>query len=389
MKQALILLFATVLPFGLGGAAMAFIVAPAYRKAVQSGSEEAAHRLADTVAWNLTRDVARLERLAGWQELRRDLTVPPLSSARVAELEKNWTLLGADSPPIRWITENLVSRELRWLQQTDASAAEILVTNAKGHLTAASARPTDFSQADELWWQYAFNQGRGRVYISDPTFDRSTQVWAFDIAVPVYADGSPGSQAIGVVKLTLDMNQAFRDLRAVRIGEDGYGMLVDGRGRVLISPEAAPPLSQSVDPRALDRMRTKPQGSALVGTGADAMLASWSRVPLTERLDAASPRTPRLFAFTRRSAAAAYGPLRMVHQSMLVIGIVTILLAVGLGYYLVDRLVVRHIRMLAEGMRQLSRGDFTRAAEIADALLGIEEPAPDRPQPATRKRAST
>ena len=33
-KQALILLLATVLPFGLGGAAVHFVVAPAYRRAV-------------------------------------------------------------------------------------------------------------------------------------------------------------------------------------------------------------------------------------------------------------------------------------------------------------------------------------------------------------------
>jgi len=60
----------------------------------------------------------------------------------------------------------------------------------------------------------------------------------------------------------------------------------------------------------------------------------------------------------------------VVHRWMLVIGLLTIAAAVGLGYWLADRLVVRHIRTLAAGMRELARGDFEEAAAIAERLTG-------------------
>ncbi len=384
MKQALILLFATVLPFALGWAAMAFIVAPAYRQAVRSGTEEAARRLAESASRDLTRDVSRLERLAAWMELRKLVRLPPVGVEEAARLDRQWSRLPANSPAVERVLENPVSRELRWLHETDAATAEIMVTNRAGRVVAASAHPADFIQSDEAWWRQAYAEGRGRVFISDLFHDRNADVWAFDIAVPVYGEGAEGSPVIGVLKMTLDVGHAFKDLRTARVGEDGQALLVDAKGQVLVSPDETEPLSRNIDGDAIGRLQQQWEGSMVLGTGEEALLTSWSRVPILDRLDQRTAQVPRLYVVTQRSAAAAFGPLRRVHQWMLLIGLVTITFAVTLGYVLVDRLVVRHIRVLAEGMRELSQGNFEKAAAIADDLLGYSEPEPPKPQPRER-----
>lgn len=384
MKQALILLVATVLPFALGWAAVALIVAPAYRQAVRNGTEEAARRLAESAARDLTRDVSRLERLAAWMELRRLVRVPPVSNEEATRLDQQWRRLPLDSPQVQRVLENPVSRELRWLHQTDASTAEILVTNRAGRVVAASTNPDDFVQSDENWWRQTYAGAQGRVFISDLFHDRSADVWAFDIAVPVYGEGAEGSPVIGTLKMTLDVGHAFKDLRTARVGEDGQALLVDANGQVLVSPGETEPLSRNIDGQAIGRLKRQWEGSMILGSGEEALLTSWSRVPIVDRLDQRTARVPRLYVVTQRSAAAAFGPLRKVHQWMLLIGLVTISFAVGLGYILVDRLVVRHIRVLAEGMRELSQGNFEKAAAIADDLLGYSGTEPPRPQPQER-----
>jgi hypothetical protein len=51
---------------------------------------------------------------------------------------------------------------------------------------------------------------------------------------------------------------------------------------------------------------------------------------------------------------------------------------VGAGYWLAEVLMVRQIRRLAEGMRELALGDFSRAHAIADELVGFEPAAAGR-----------
>jgi hypothetical protein len=370
-KQALILLLATVLPFAMGAAAVALVVAPAYERVALRAAEEHAERLAEHTAWNLARDISRLERLAAWVQLRRLVMQPPVSDARARELDGRWARLTADTPELRELLDNLVSRELRWWQETDANVLEIFVTNARGYLVAASVKTTDFIQSDEYWWQTAYARGGGRVFISDVLRDAGSSLWAIEIAVPVHADAGVGSAVVGVMKMTLDAPRAFQDVQRATLGQTGQSMLVNRMGRVVVSPEDGPGLSEPVRYPELPLLRRRPSDSGIVGRGDAADLYAWAQVPLMEQLDLQSARVPTLFVVTRRSTAEVFGPLRIVHRSMLGIGIVTIFLAVVLGYWLADRLVVRPIRLLAAGMRELAQGDFQEAERIAERLVRV------------------
>lgn len=367
-KQALILLLATVLPFALGGAAVHFVVAPAYRRAVASGSQEVARRLADHLAWNVARDVARLGRLAAWDRLRDRARASRRTEVEARELERRWPDLTGRDPDLRALLGSAVSEELAWWQRTDVGTTELIATDARGQVIAASGKPADFLQADEDWWQKAYAGGRGRLYVSDVLYDESARTWGIEIVVPLYEDGAPGTRALGVLKQELDLARTFDELRAASVGATGEVMLVDHRGRVLVSGRSDTPTTSTLAAPDLTLLRSTSVGTALARAEPDGALFAWSEVPLRTQLDMRRARVPTLFVVTRRRTEEAFGPLHAVQRWMLFIGIATISLAVIAGYWLAELLVVRQVRTLARGMHALSRGSFEGALAIADEL---------------------
>jgi hypothetical protein len=364
-KQAVILLLATVLPFAMGGAATLWVVVPAYRRIVFNASEGEARRLAEQMAWNLSREVVRLERLAAWDEVRRLAQRSSAGAAPAGPTQEQWGKLPDSSPLIRRALQNLVARELRWWQQTDPDAVELFATDAKGRIIAASGRTTDYEQADEHWWQTAFASGQGRVYVSEVVWDESARAWVLDIAVPIYADAVSGSRTVGVMKMSVDANRAFHNIRRFAPGT-ATAALVDAEGKMVVSTAG----HRGMPFPRRDRLFRDAVGSAQNGRGEEASLYSWSRLPAGEYVDSPGSRVPVLYVVLERSAARTFAPLRDLNRLMLLIAGATILLAVALGWWLAEVLVVRQVRTLAEGMRELARGHFSRAAAIADDLTG-------------------
>lgn len=378
--MAIILLVATLIPFALGGAAVHLVVEPAYRNAVRRVAEEQTRRLAEQVAWNLGLEANRLEKLAAWSEMRDLTRQGALSQAEAEALERRWDGLAAESEAVRPFLQNPISRELRWWRDTDAGVAEILATDAHGRLVAATGKTTDVLQADEPWWQAAFAGGQGRIYVSDVEADPSTRTSVIHVAVPVYADGAAGSAVVGVLKMALDAPRLMDSVRLARLGDRGEALVADTRGTLLLAPPEGGLLSRALTPREFQYLRKAPVGSRIFPGGDGGLLTAWARVAAVTETPGNRMRMPGLYVLTQRSASEAFGPLWRVQQWMLFIGFVTVLIALAVGSWLADVLVVRQVRALARGMRELARGDFQRAEAIADRLCRAHTPEP-APEP--------
>ena len=378
VKMGIILLVATGIPFAIGGAAVQFVVAPAYRKAVARASEEQTRRLAEQVAWNVNLEANRLEKLAAWGEIRDLARKGVLTEAKAAALERQWSSIPLGAEPLRPLLQNVVARELRWWRDTDPGVAEIIATDAHGRLIAATGKTADVLQADERWWQSAFGNGRGRVYVSDVRYERTAQTEVFEVAVPIYSDAAPGSQVLGVIKMALNAPQLLESVRRARLGDGGEAMVIDHRGQALLpSPEGG------IDARvpqgkALTMIRQNLAGSRILPGDDGGMLTAWARVGLEPGSEGPGFRMPPLYVVTERSAGKAFETLGTVQFWMLLIGLTTVVLSVAVGSWLAEVLVIRQVRTLARGMRELARGDFERAEAIAARLCNPDE-TPERP----------
>jgi len=385
-KMAIILLVATVIPFVMGGAAVQLVVAPAYRTAVRRVAEEQTRRLAEQVAWNIGVEANRLEKLAAWSEMR-DLTHKgALSQAEAEALERRWSALSVSSDAVQPFIQNPIARELRWWRDTDAGVVEILATDAHGRLVASTGKTSDVLQADEYWWRAAFAGGQGRVYVSDVEPDPPTRTPAIQIAVPIYAEGAAGSKVVGVLKMTLDAPRILESVRLARLGDRGESLVADTRGTQLLAPPEGGLPARALTPSEFRTLRQAPVGSRIFPGDDGGLLTAWARVAAVTVTQGSPIRMPGLYVITERSASEAFGPLWRVQQGMLFIGFVTVLIALAVGSWLADVLVVRQVRTLARGMRELARGDFQRAEAIADRLCSTHPPEhPSEPELAGRR----
>jgi putative methionine-R-sulfoxide reductase with GAF domain len=135
------------------------------------------------------------------------------------------------------------------------SFAEAFVTDRYGGLVAASARTSDYYQADEGWWQAAYDEGRGAVYIGEPELDESTGVIGLNMAVPVY---SQNDEVVGILRTTLDATALIGRLADVELGETGEADLIFSGGKIVEPTGAAS--SEGLDAAGLAQLSAAPHG---------------------------------------------------------------------------------------------------------------------------------
>jgi hypothetical protein len=160
---------------------------------------------------------------------------PRQVTALEEELEgDDWGRLDANvSPLLKAILGNPASRFLRAYKQVAPAFREISVTDVHGRVVAATNKTSDYFQADERWWQYAYRQGAGGHYLGDVNFDESASAYVVEIAEPVIDPAN--NTAIGVVKAVFGVQEIVALINSIGLGGHGQAVLFRGDGSVVIS----------------------------------------------------------------------------------------------------------------------------------------------------------
>lgn len=117
-----------------------------------------------------------------------------------AARDKRWATADESDPMVREVLENEAAQSLRSWQELFVGHVEVFATDADGHVVAATAKTTDYEQADEEWWAAAHKNGNGGVYVGPPDFDESSRSWSLQIAVPIRDLSS--DEILGVLRST-------------------------------------------------------------------------------------------------------------------------------------------------------------------------------------------
>jgi hypothetical protein len=157
----------------------------------------------------------------------------PFDQTSAADLDRAWQTEAATAAARAGVLNNPASRFLADLVKHDSVYREVLVTDRHGRLVASSNVTTDYLQADESWWVNSFDNGRGRVSVSDVKRDESAHVYAFEIAVPVLKPDD--AELAGVMKIVADSREMLVGIAGLELGATSEAMLVRADGSIVFS----------------------------------------------------------------------------------------------------------------------------------------------------------
>lgn len=159
---------------------------------------------------------------------------PATILAQIDELDRQWRAADAANndadPLVKSRLNSQVAVELRDYAKIFPGNVEVLVTDRYGALVAASKRTTDYYQADEEWWQAAWNNGRGATFIGQPVYDENSGTFVAIIAVSLY---STEGDVAGVIATTWHMQSLAQSLAGAGLGRTGRAELYLPAGQVL------------------------------------------------------------------------------------------------------------------------------------------------------------
>lgn len=152
-------------------------------------------------------------------------------------MDKNWVSASDNSDFVKGLLSSPASLRLDNLKKIEENISEIFVTDRFGGLVASSGKTSDFYQADEHWWEYSFNGGKGRIFLGNVEFDESSKDWAIPLAMPIY---DKENKLLGIMKAGISLKEFISSLEKFKIGETGFALLTDGQGYILYHPNYEP-----------------------------------------------------------------------------------------------------------------------------------------------------
>jgi len=369
VKLALLLLAVAVLPLGL--ALLGIVVGGrGYQSGAVGASKQAVTEAqAASLEISLRKDIEKLslalqEDPDVLSELWREWRELPLLERQA--LDEIWRTLTQDDFRMDAVLSNPVSARLRQFQNGDPRAMEMLVTDVHGQLIAATNPTEDYYQADETWWQEAYADGAGGIFISIG-FDRSVHMWSVDLCIPVLEKG----KVIGVIKAVMDMSEWFQGNSPIIGAADAEGFLIEADGRIVCPV-----------PGGHEQVRYLPQWRADWASPAGwrecegDIIRAHAPVVLPKEIGTLPVKSPQWVLVLQLPKAVALQEINRLTWWILITGLVAILIIFLAGLYVVDRSIATRIRSLETAASTVAGGDLSQRVDVrrwAKHLLGRDE----------------
>ncbi len=123
---------------------------------------------------------------------------------------KQWmSTSNLNDPLIAKVTKNRLADYFK--RQSEAMTGEfgeIFITNRFGAVIASTGKLTTFAHSHKYWWEAAYNDGKGKVFIDDRGFDESVGGYVIGIVLPIFE----GGEITGILKANLNILNSLKDV---------------------------------------------------------------------------------------------------------------------------------------------------------------------------------
>jgi PAS domain S-box-containing protein len=264
-----------------------------------------------------------------------------------------------NSTPLVWnVLNGEVVGRLRDFLENFPSHSDALLTDKYGAAIAAVTRPINYYQGDEDWWQAAYAQGKGAIYISQPFFDPTIQTMRLIIAVPVYS--SRKVEVLGVMRTIFNAQDIIQLLAAFRPGPTGEFDLLLPSGQLLIPGGGL----LSTEPNSLMSL----QGTV---TSDNPQLSFAGTLQLVSQAPVASPDPESAAAFknlnwilvARLASTTAFATVNDAGRTALISTLAVLILIVG-SAFLVAHWLIAPISRLTAVATHIAGGNLAVKARV-------------------------
>lgn len=287
---------------------------------------------------------------------------------QIAAIDTRWqSNTDGSLPEMRAALNTSLSVDLQEFLENESDHTELFITDIYGAVIASTNLTSDYYQADEGWWQSAWNNGNGANYIAGQfAFDESIGGDVIEIAVPITSDESGGTEVIGVLRSNF-RNTVFSTLMESSLfGDSGHAEIISSDGTVVIAPSAEI-IGQNFPEiaRALSTVSNDDSTQTVQVTGTNGNKAIMSSVALTT--NGRQPVIDNLgwHMVIFQDASEALAPINATLTQT--IGLIAFaIIASMLAAYLVSRFVTRPLSHLAEAAQDIgSNRNWSRRVDIS------------------------
>jgi methyl-accepting chemotaxis protein len=335
-------------------------------KSVSHGLSDLSTLQAQTIGGMLNQEVDNLQAFA-LSKVVQDLVADASNSyhgdltairADIDQKDHAWIAAPDSDPLIQERLTNTVASELREYHDSFPENLEVFVTDKYGALMSATNRTSDYNQADEPWWQTAYNNGVGGIYIGQPEYDQSAKASAIIIAIPLFAHDT--KNVVGVMRTTFRLTSLTDLLAAIRVGETGKARLLLPDNTIL-QPDGQP---ITLDAATIHAIKAITPGGAVE-------IAAQGRQRLTSQAPVGSgdPQHAKLIIdlgwalIIDQDSDEAFQPISAAFQATLITGGGAMATAAVLAFILAQILAAPIIR-LTHVVQQFASGDLSQRAGI-------------------------
>ncbi len=303
--------------------------------------------------------------------------------AGVEELDKKWREETNDPENSSFIqdtisseaTVNITAAELHTFLNSFPEHSEVFVTDVYGATLGSTAELSDYYQADEGWWQAAWNDGQGAVFVSQPEFDASAGINALLISLPILNNNN---EIIGIIRSTLNVDAVFEIVSSLSFGDTGHAILLNQDTAVIADPKQSAELSsKDLEPELLQQFLSENQGATVFRDeqGDDSFFNFTSlNLASDHHDDRATDDFPTLIAeginklgwtiVMRQKASEAFGVVRSITSWNAILGIITTALIV-LFTAIFTRRLISPLTKLTGVAQKISQGDLSETTDVA------------------------